>query len=348
MALTLAVQAAPVAYSYVRGITIDHTKVPNTDQSSYPLLVNGTYASLASTANGGHIVNANGYDMAFGTDSACQNVLPYERESWSATTGQLVAWVQVPLLSHAADTTIYVCYGSPSVTTDQSNKTAVWDSNYTSVWHLGDGTNLSLMDSTTNGNAGVNQGATPATGEIGGSAYLNGSSAIAISNPMNAPVGSGPLTLETWFKLPNGSPNQEDLLSTGANVASGSRAALFLGNGYIGVEFQNFYVAGSFSPDTNWHHIAAVFPSGATQTSSSQIYLDGSPLLAGGNSGTLNIVNSELVAGRYPTYPGAYYTGWLDEARVSTAARSADWIATEYSNQSNPNTFYTIGPESTP
>jgi hypothetical protein len=32
----------------------------------------------------------------------------------------------------------------------------------------------------------------------------------------------------------------------------------------------------------------------------------------------------------------------VDEARVSNIARSADWISTEYNNQSSPNTFYTI------
>jgi hypothetical protein len=38
--------------------------------------------------------------------------------------------------------------------------------------------------------------------------------------------------------------------------------------------------------------------------------------------------------------------GSLDEVRVSNAVRSADWIATEYNNQSSPATFYTLGSES--
>jgi len=39
-----------------------------------------------------------------------------------------------------------------------------------------------------------------------------------------------------------------------------------------------------------------------------------------------------------------YFNGLVDEVRVSTVARSADWIATEFSNQNNSSTFYSIGP----
>ena len=38
-----------------------------------------------------------------------------------------------------------------------------------------------------------------------------------------------------------------------------------------------------------------------------------------------------------------YFTGQIDEVRVSNIARSAAWIQTEYNNQSSPATFYTVG-----
>jgi hypothetical protein len=37
------------------------------------------------------------------------------------------------------------------------------------------------------------------------------------------------------------------------------------------------------------------------------------------------------------------FDGLLDELRVSNTARSADWIATEYNNQSNPSAFLSVG-----
>jgi hypothetical protein len=62
-----------------RSITIDHTKVLNSDQTDFAVLVSGIYPSLATTANGGHLQNGNGYDIIFTSDAAGQNVLSYER-----------------------------------------------------------------------------------------------------------------------------------------------------------------------------------------------------------------------------------------------------------------------------
>src|SRR5205085_2817123 len=35
----------------------------------------------------------------------------------------------------------------------------------------------------------------------------------------------------------------------------------------------------------------------------------------------------------------------IDEFRISTAARSADWILTEFRNQNSPATFFAVGPQ---
>jgi len=45
--------------------------------------------------------------------------------------------------------------------------------------------------------------------------------------------------------------------------------------------------------------------------------------------------------GWWGTY-SRYWHGVLDEVHISSGARSADWIATEYNNQSSPSTFYSI------
>ena len=45
---------------------------------------------------------------------------------------------------------------------------------------------------------------------------------------------------------------------------------------------------------------------------------------------------------------GYYFSGAINEVRVSSIGRSADWIATEYNNQSNPSTFASMGPANPP
>lgn len=136
-------QCTSSGYNYVRAITIDHTKVPNTDLTSFPFLFTTTDTALATSANGGHVLNANGYDIIFTSDAAGTQLLDYEVESYNAATGQIVAWVRIPTLSHSTDTVIYLLYGNSSVTASQQNTKSVWDSNYGGVFHIsGTGTTL--------------------------------------------------------------------------------------------------------------------------------------------------------------------------------------------------------------
>src|ERR1039458_91361 len=75
-------QCISSGYGYVRAITIDHTKIPNTDQTNFPFLFSVTDPLLATTANGGHVTNPNGYDIIFTSDAAGQNPLNYEMEEY--------------------------------------------------------------------------------------------------------------------------------------------------------------------------------------------------------------------------------------------------------------------------
>ena len=53
--------------------------------------------------------------------------------------------------------------------------------------------------------------------------------------------------------------------------------------------------------------------------------------------------NRTMHFGKNDIIGGQYFNGSLDEVRISNTVRSADWIATEYNNQSSPSAFYTIG-----
>ena len=135
------------------------------------MLISGTYSYLATMGNGGNVTNANGYDIIFTSDSSGNTPLAYEQESYNASTGAVNFWVKVPTISHTSDTIIYIFYGNSSVTTDQSNKTAVWDSNYKGVWHLNETSGTVNYDSTSN-NIDANKNSasspSPATGLFGG------------------------------------------------------------------------------------------------------------------------------------------------------------------------------------
>src|SRR6185295_8960612 len=91
---------APNGYAYRRTITIDHTKVSNTDQTKFSVLISGTYSYLATTANGGNVQNANGHDVIFTSDANCTTKLNHEVETYVAASGAVNYWVKIPSLSH--------------------------------------------------------------------------------------------------------------------------------------------------------------------------------------------------------------------------------------------------------
>ena len=219
-------------YASRRTINIDHTKVPNTDQSNFPLLISGTYAYLATSANGGNVQNANGYDVIFTSDSGCTTKLDHEVETYTAATGAVNYWVKVPTVLHTSDSVIYMCYGNASITTNQSNSAGVWDANYKGVWHLGNGSTLSIADST-GANNGTNHGGTAVAGKVDGAADFNSSSQYAT---IPLVVLTSDITLEAWIYR-TGSGTTQDAVAHGANGTDGFGLRIGYGNTHQLVKF---------------------------------------------------------------------------------------------------------------
>jgi hypothetical protein len=178
-------------YSYQRSIVIDHTQVPHTDQVNFPFLFNTTDPAFRTTANGGHVTSAAGYDLAFSTDPDGRTMLDAEIEAYNPATGQLVAWVRIPDLSHTADTVLYVFYGNANITAaPQQNAAGVWDSNFEAVYHLATPGSGVATDSTAYQNNGVLFDAAQAGGQIDGAAAFDG--ATTYLQPATVAFGAYP------------------------------------------------------------------------------------------------------------------------------------------------------------
>src|SRR3989344_5710035 len=149
-------------YTFRSTLTVDNTKVAGTaNLTSFPMLFTGTFdgtggePDLRTTANGGNVTDAQGDDIIFTSDAAGSTVLDFERETYTATTGAVNFWVEVPTLDFDDDTLIYMFYGNSSVTTSQEDITGTWDANYAGVWHLNEGDSTAAgfyEDSTSNNN----------------------------------------------------------------------------------------------------------------------------------------------------------------------------------------------------
>ena len=333
-------------YTYRRTITIDHTKVPNTDQANFPLLLSGTYADLANVGSGGSVTNVNGYDIVFTSDPAGSSALPFDRESYSSS-GKVAYWVNVPILSHTTDTVIYMFYGNPAVTLDTSNKTAVWDSNYKLVYHMADNAaTTAVADSSANANNAINVANTNSkslTAQIGaGLTYANASGDEGTtSNPVT--LGSA-ATFSLWFKA-GSFASYARLLETsfatsyylGMN-ASATKFYWIVNSGHnagCGDSFGSACTSTALTTGT-WYYITGTFD-GTT----AKIYLNG----AQEGADTPSAPSSQSLPLYINRYFGGGYRedGVYDEVRLSSIARSSDWIAAEFANQNSPGTFFSVG-----
>jgi hypothetical protein len=90
--------------------------------------------------------------------------------------------------------------------------------------------------------------------------------------------------------------------------------------------------------DDSWHYI-----SGVLDAATAQLYLDGAALAM--RVSTPGVVPADTVTASIGGVAGNLADGTIDEVRVSSMVRSADWIVTEYNNQSAPSSFAAIGSE---
>ena len=350
------------AWSSRKPVTIPST-AGSASLANFPLLI-----SLPSDANLAASAQSSGNDILF-TAADGVTKLNHQIELYSGANGRLIAWVQVPVL--APGTAIYLYYGNPGAASQQ-NPTGVWDSNYKAVWHMEDhAANTIVAESTSNGYTGIDQANTSGktvTGEIGSGLTYNGSTDYTTANA--AALGNTAVTISAWV---------QDISNTDATFAYANGAAIFstrdagpdfspalvitpsaggagsnLGVAFV-AESNNMAVgakgATTISTGTGtWYYVVGTFNNDGTATFGGQwnVYVNGAQdnaaannfNLAGSFSGGFTGATWNLA--RDPQWGGVSNIN-LNELRVSSTVRSSGWIATEYSNQSSPSTFISVG-----
>jgi hypothetical protein len=343
-----ALAAFPNGYTYCKVVTTLHTMVSGAnDLANFPLTVVLTDADLRTTANGGLVNNSSGYDIGFGPDcSGTGTMLKWEMESYTPAAGSIVAHVLRPTLSHTTDDTVGMYFGG-AFASFQSTPSAVWNTNYKQICHLGDGTTVSNVCSVGNNLTLI---ATPsaAAGAVSGAAAFDGA-AQAASVPVDLSA-TATITLECWLNwtaftnLDNGL--MAEFTTTVSNAgsffadpnATGGKFRFGMGSGVT------YWLDDFPRPSAgSWHHIALVMN---RSTNSNTAYVDGvsqslTPVVHSPQSG--NYVNSVLYL-MSRAASTLFGKGSFDELRISDTARTSDWILTEYRNQSAPATYTTAGP----
>lgn len=260
-----------------------------------------------------------------------------------ASTGEL--HFLASSLSSSTDTVYRIYYNASSTISQPAvggtyGRNAVW-ADYGYVGHLED--DASLIDSTGNGFTGTVIGnVANAAGKLGQGLTFDGSGdrvALGDGTELDATTD---LTVQAWTYFDNSdnafvvAKRDGSSLAYWFDVNSGAlRWSLDDGTSHN--------LAGSTFATSTWYLYHGTYD-GTNQT----LYRDGSQdaTTAAGASGSLTNSTASLTLGdRADGTAGAVHTGDLDEVRVRLSALSADWIASEYTNQNTPTTFYTVGSE---
>lgn len=326
------------SWPYRVKVTVDHTQVP-ADATDFPVYVD---LSLLPAGFHTHVNQTDARDIRVTEDDGITEV-PREVVSYASTTntGELY-FKAAGTLSSSIDTDFYIYYGNSGASdyavSDPNGRNNVWDSYFEGVYHLPNGTSLKVNDSTGNANDGTNHGATATAGKIDGAANFVSASNQYIQTPLNkAMVGSNP-TISLWMR-PTGAQSTKGIMQIADGLTADNPFILLqrLNSTSISWYVNSNYRITQTVNDNTYYNISLIYDGTRWRA-----YKNG--VADGTYRGALG---SDL--GSY-TWLGngynGYYSGILDEVRISSINRSVNWLATEYNNLNANNTWWkTVGPE---
>lgn len=322
-------------WNFRKQLTIQESRVSgSSDLTNFPVLISLNDQELKAA-------QSDGDDILFTSENGTTK-LDHEIESFDNTTGILLAWVEIPTLDYNNNTVIYMYYGNSS-TSSQQNGTGVWDSNYKIVHHLHESASP-YQDGTSNNKDG-SEGTVPptaTTGKIGGGQDFDGSDdKYEIASPS---LPTGDFTYELWFR-PDAVGSEQDLLGAANGTLNDEFEFGISGGNVLTTELDDVQRASSTATVStgSWYHLV-VTRSGSSITQ----YINASSDGTGSYGTAVNFGSCQLLVGNDAANDcsadtAADANGAFDELRISSIARSSDWLTTEYNNQSSPSTFFTIG-----
>jgi hypothetical protein len=303
------------------------------DVVDFPVLVRLTSATMPFGQ-----ADAAGADVRFTKSDG--KPLAFTIEQWDSARGQAEIWVKTDTVYGGDSSHFIVMYWGATTTSpaSASNAAAVFDTGagFTGVWHFSPPDTLG--DATPNGFALTDSGSfATETGTIGWGRVFDGAHSFSsVANDPRLNI-TGNLTLSAWVKLADDTSDQK--IMGKSDLYSGYILGIFRGS----VDAELWDAAGNhyniYAPGltkNTWIHVAMTWTRGRRFVA----YING------GAAGSVAAGTADIATGSGPLTIGAapftntstkfYCNGEIDEARISSAARSADWIRLCYMNQKSP------------
>ena len=291
--------------------------------TGFPVLVEPNLTPLYNDAH----IQEDADDIIF-CDSDDVTKLAYEREKaiTNNTNNLSQFWVKVNLTS-GNDKTIYMYYGNSTVGY-QGNDDAVWDSDFSAVWHM---TEEAAEDSTSNNNDGVVQDgvAQNENGKIDGANDFDGTNDeinFSDSSSLSMTSGNDQLTFELWSYYRNSTQNTAPHIELLDKV---DEYGLGLETSSTPYEWSFFTYGSNIDSEScaainteTWQHIAVTWDEGTQEI---KMYVNGTLNCSASIADTSTDTANPLTLGGKESADN-YFGAIIDEVRISKAIRSAEWI----------------------
>lgn len=286
----------------------------------FPLLfrLNGDWFDFSQSG-------ADGHDIRFSSEDGTR--LAYEIEEWDPVKKLAAIWIRIPVIKGNSQQSIRMHWGNSNSKSESNGKAVFNETNgYLSVWHLGKEVRDEVGTL-----RGIDSGTLLTPGMVGQARHFPGKKGIYCGDKIESlPTGSSVNSTQAWFRSDQ---SKGRLVGWGNEKAQGKIVMQYRSPPQVWMEcyFSDANVGAPVKTlPPAWTHVVHTYQKGR-----SLIYVNG--LLAGTGNPRASVLALERPArmwlgGWYGNYD---FVGDLDEVRISSAVRSADWIRLEYENQ-NP------------
>jgi hypothetical protein len=286
-----------------------------------------------------------GKDIRFTTADSTD--IPFEITFWDATTQQAVVWLLIDTLHADTITELSMYYGNDNASAVSTSSEVFSTTNqFQGVWHLESTGSDTVYDATENGYNGVfvNSGSVAfSEGLIGSGCMFNGTDGYILmpgtaSSTLSFPE-QGTYTVSAWVYVEEIDNNTHVVVSKG-----NYHYFLYYTSIHTGTPLWEFseYQSGTgwelSTADASggaWHYLT-----GVREGTRQLLYVNG--ILADTMSLTFNAIKEndtsyDLVFGRFLQDFGGndfcFFEGSIDEVRISSTARSSEWIRLCFESQ---------------
>jgi len=283
---------------------------------------------------------ANAQDLRFADTNGIE--LAYEVESWNTTSNSYI-WVNIPTLTAGCVITAYWGNASVSMPAYRTNGLA-WDSTFNAVWHLGEVGNTNAggyRDSTVNTNNGTGTNMTSGTevaSMISTGQQMNGSSR-EIDASDSTSLQPAKVTMSAWINATaiNTSTHTHLLIKPASSGSTSYGLWIAPTTPKLYFETAGGNLTGGTTLSTGqWYHVAATYDG-----SNMRVYLNGVQDNTTPKTGAISYGAYQFRMGHGPW--NQWFNGIMDEVRISSVARSTNWIWACYMNMASNSTFNTYG-----